>query len=136
MSNKQFINSAKRMHAFFINSVFLNSVSVLLHLSMNWASNVAEVLLHTYNHHYNETHFTYSLFVFTSRSRSICVVSLWYVFFISVSFSLPFIIYPHLNRCTCFWYIFNNISYYFWMITLMKKTNNFPIAKVQPQDFA
>ena len=30
--------------------------------------------------------------------------------------------------------MFQNISYYFWMITWMKKANNFLIVKVQPQD--
>ena len=58
------------------------------------------------------------------------------IFFISASFSLPFIIYPYLNRCTCFLYIFNNISYHFWMITKMNKRNSFPIGKVQPRGFA
>ena len=28
--------------------------------------------------------------------------------------------------------IFQNMSYYFWMITQMKNVNNFQIAKVQP----
>ena len=32
--------------------------------------------------------------------------------------------------------IFQNISYYFWMITLMKNVNNFQMAKVQPQSVA
>ena len=32
--------------------------------------------------------------------------------------------------------IFWNMSYYFWMTTLMKNVNNFQIAKVQAQDFA
>ena len=32
--------------------------------------------------------------------------------------------------------IFQNMFYYFWMITWMKKVNNFQIAKVQPQGVA
>ena len=31
---------------------------------------------------------------------------------------------------------FKDMSYYFWMITLMKNVNNFQIAKVQPQGVA
>ena len=32
--------------------------------------------------------------------------------------------------------IFQNMSYYFWMITWMKNANNFQIPKVQPQGVA
>ena len=32
--------------------------------------------------------------------------------------------------------IFKNMSYYFWIITWMKKVNNFQIPKVQPQGVA
>ena len=32
--------------------------------------------------------------------------------------------------------IFQNMSYYFWMIMFMKNVNNFQIAKVQPQGVA
>ena len=32
--------------------------------------------------------------------------------------------------------IFENISYYFWMITWKKNATNFQIAKVQSQDVA
>ena len=32
--------------------------------------------------------------------------------------------------------IFKNISYYFWIITWMKKVNNFRKVKVRPQSFA
>ena len=32
--------------------------------------------------------------------------------------------------------IFQNISYYFWMITWMKTVNNLQIGKVQPQGVA
>ena len=40
------------------------------------------------------------------------------------------------NSRTCFLYISQNVSYYFWMIAWMKKANNFQKAKVQSQDFA
>ena len=32
--------------------------------------------------------------------------------------------------------IFQNMSYYFWMITWIKNVNNFQTAKVQAQDAA
>ena len=53
--------------------------------------------------------------------------------------SLIFIVINHitsLNRRNCFLYIFQNISYYFWMITWMKKANNFQIPKVLLDCFA
>ena len=53
--------------------------------------------------------------------------------------SLIFIVIYHitsLNRRNCFLYIFQNISYYFWMITWMKKANNFQIPKVMLDCFA
>ena len=89
------------------------------------------MLLNTCNHLYTEPHFTFSIFVSMFRPRW----NLWDLFFI---FSLIFIaIYDttHVNRCTCFLYILQNISYY-WMITRMKKSNNFQIAKAQSQGAA
>ena len=53
--------------------------------------------------------------------------------------SLIFIAINHitsLNRRNCFLYIFQDISYYFWMITWMKKANNFQIPKVLLDCFA
>ena len=35
-----------------------------------------------------------------------------------------------------FLHIFKNMFYYFWMITWMKKANDFQIAKVQPHGVA
>ena len=32
--------------------------------------------------------------------------------------------------------IFQNMSYCYWMITLMKNVNNFQVAKVHPQGIA
>ena len=50
-------------------------------------------------------------------------------------FSLIFFAINHISsfKFTCFLHIFQNTSYYLWMITWMKKPNNFLIAKVQPQ---
>ena len=42
------------------------------------------------------------------------------------------LIQTHLFFCL----FFQNMSYYFWMITWMKNVNNFQIGKVQPQDVA
>ena len=42
----------------------------------------------------------------------------------------------HLNRRTCFFYVIRISSVNFWMLTLMKKANNFQIAWVQPQGVA
>ena len=70
-----------------------------------------------------------------SRPRSIYVLSISSVFHFQPH-SLPLIIVSHENRCNCFLHMFQNISYYFWMITWMKKANNFLIAKVQPQGVA
>ena len=56
-----------------------------------------------------------------------------------VIFSLFFnVIYniPSFKQMHLFLYIFYNISYYFLMITWMKKANNFQIAKIQPQGVA
>ena len=58
----------------FKNNAFFNSASVLLNFFINWASNVAQVLLNTYNNHYTETHFIFSIFVFMSRPMSIYAV--------------------------------------------------------------
>ena len=58
------------------------------------------------------------------------------IFFI---FSLIFIIMNHiisLKQTHLFLHIFRNISYYFWMITSIKKANDFQIAEVQPQGVA
>ena len=83
-------------------------------------------MLNTYNHHYTETHFIYSLFVSISRSWSICVISMWSIFFI---FRLIFIAIYHISsfkQMRLFLHIFC-ISYDFWMITWMTKVVNFQI---------
>ena len=61
-------------------TLFFNSASMLLNFFMNWASNVVWVFLNTYNHHYTETHFIFSIFVSICRPRSIYAVSMWSLF--------------------------------------------------------
>ena len=54
-------------------------------------------------------------------------------------FSLIFIVINHtssLKETYLFLAHFQNVSYYFWMITWMKKVNNFQKLKVQPKDVA
>ena len=57
-----------------------------------------------------------------------------------VILSLIFIVINHiitLKQTHLFFnYIFWNISYYFWILTWMRKANKFRIAKVQPSGFA
>ena len=65
---------------FYKQSLLFNSASVLLNFFINWASNVACVLLNTYNHHYVETLCIFNIFVSISRPRSIYVVSMWSIF--------------------------------------------------------
>ena len=64
---------------FFISNAFFNSTSVLLNFLMNWASNVAYVLLNTFKHHHTET-LIFTIFVAMSGPRSIYVVSVWSIF--------------------------------------------------------
>ena len=61
-------------------TLFFNSASVLLNFFMNWASNVASVLLNANKHHHSETLFLFTIFVFISRPRYIYVVSMWSIF--------------------------------------------------------
>ena len=61
---------------FFYNQrFFFNPASVFLNFFINWASNVAWVLLDTYEHDRTGTLFMFTIFVSISRSRSIYVVS-------------------------------------------------------------
>ena len=120
-------------------TLFFNWVSVLLNVFINWASNVAWLLLNTYNHHYTETH----ILVYFCPCIDPCLfMSYIYDLFMSYIydlcdflFSLIFIAINHItsfNRRICFCTFFR-ISHYFWTITWMKKANNFQIAKVKPQ---
>ena len=65
---------------FFISNAFFNSASVLNNFFMIWASNVAYVLLSTYNHHHTNPHFIFCIFASMSRSRFIYVVPMWPIF--------------------------------------------------------
>ena len=63
-----------------VSNAFFNSASVLLNFYMNRASNVAKVLLKTYNHQYAKIHFIFSIFVSMTRPRFSYVVSMWSIF--------------------------------------------------------
>ena len=49
------------MNTFLISNAFFNSASVLLNSSMNWASNIALVLLNTCSHNYTWKSFIFSI---------------------------------------------------------------------------
>ena len=80
-----------------------------------------------HNHDSTDTHLIFSIFVFMSKPTSDCFILSF--IFIVVNFITSF------KRRTCCFYIFKNI-YYFWVITWMKKANNFQTAKVQVQGVA
>ena len=78
-----FLTSTKflRLYTLFYNQrLFFNSTSVLLNFFMNWASNVAWVLLNTYGHRYTDIGFIFGIFVSIPKPRSIYVVFLWFIF--------------------------------------------------------
>ena len=87
-------------------------------------------MLNTYNHHFTKTHFIFSLFGFMSWSRSIYAVSLWPNFHFQPHFQCHYS-YNVIKTDTLVFV--QNISYYFWVITWIKKVNNFQIVNVQPQ---
>ena len=112
-------------------TLFFNWDSVLLNVFINWASNVAWLLLNTYNHHYTETH----ILVYFCPCIDPCLFMSYIHDLCDFLFSLIFIAINHItsfSRRICFCTFFR-ISYYFWTITWMKKANNFQIAKVKPQ---
>ena len=62
-----------------------------------------------------------------------------YVCDLFFNFSLAFVVINHINSFKLtylFFHIFQNISYYFWMMMWMKKATNFEIVKVQAEDVA
>ena len=63
------------------------------------------------------------------KPRSIYVVSVIYVF----HFQSHIDDITSFKKVLLFLYILYNISFYFWVITWMKKENNFEIAKFQSQ---
>ena len=97
------------------------------------ASNVTQMLLIACKHHHTEILFIYSISVSMTRAKSL-MSYLCILFFI---FTFIFLIFSHIIslKQTHFFcpFFYNNMSYYFWMITWIKKPSNFPIAKVQPQ---
>ena len=101
------------------NAFSFNSASVLLNLFMNWAWNVAWVLL-----------FISTIFVSMSRPKfHLCYICL-------ICFSLWIIVQPHEYRHTCSVAYFLESAPFFWTITCMKNVNNFQMAKVWPQGVA
>ena len=99
---------------------------MLLNFSKNWVSNIAYVLLNTYKHHHTET-----LFIFLYLSRcldlDLFISHVCDTLFISIM----------INRTNTDIFVlllcFENMSYYFWMITWMKNGNNFQVAKFQSE---
>ena len=75
------------IHAFLHETLFFNSASVLLNFFMNWAPDVAWVLLIAHNHHHTVTSYICYIVLMSSPSF-IYVVSMWSIFFI---FRLVFI---------------------------------------------
>ena len=63
---------------------FSNSTSVLLNVFMNWASNVAYVLLNTCKHHHTETFFIFTIFLSISRPGLLFMSYLYDPFFIFI----------------------------------------------------
>ena len=99
-----------KMHAFLYKQHFLfNLASVLLNFFLNWASNVAQVLLNTYKYHHNETLYIFTIIVFISRPRSIYVylcdlLSISIFIFIMINCIIPWI-QKHLFFCLFFEYV-------------------------------
>ena len=86
--------------------------------------------------HHTETLFMFTIFVSMFRSMSISVVFMQCVFHFRLQLHYDQL-YNLMNTDTLvLLLIFSNLSYWFWIITLMKNVNNFQIAKVQPQGVA
>ena len=75
-----------------------------------------------------------SLLVSMSRPNSVHVLSFRYIFHFQPHFHCHYT--SSLKQTHLFLYIFQNISYYFWITTWMKMAHNFQKAKVQPQGAA
>ena len=111
-----------------------NSASVLLSLFMNSASHVAQVLLVAHNHHCTETHFIFSIFATMSWYSSVMsyLYDLFFIFTLIYLITIDHVI--SLRQTHLFFVIFlEYLIYQLWMVTWLKKVNNFQIAKVQPQ---
>ena len=68
---------------------------------MNWASDVAQILLNTYKHHHTETRLIFTIFVSMSRPRSLFMWYLCDLFLFLSSFSLWLIVKSNEYRQTC-----------------------------------
>ena len=86
--------------------------------------------------HQSETLFMFTIFLTTSRRRSIYVLTIWYIFHFHLHFHKDQS-YNLINTgALVFLLIFRNMSYYLWMIMWMKNVNHFQIVKVQSQGVA
>ena len=116
---------------FYISNASFNSACVVFNFFMNLVLNVAQVLLNTYKHHHTDTFLMLSIFVSMSRPRTIYVVSARSIFYFHFNYNQN-----PIKTSPCFLYVFKNMPYQFWMVTWMKKANDFQITKVQPQGVA
>ena len=118
----------------FYKQSFFNAALVFLNFFMNSAQ-FSCCLTHIYNDYYTETNFVFSILCL---GLGLFVLDHCDLFFI---FSLIFIVvnqmtsFKSLRLTLLFFYILQKI-YYFWMITQIRKANNYQIAKVQPQGVA
>ena len=61
-------------HSYLATRFFFNSASVLLNIFINWASNVASVLLNAYKHHHTWALHIFAIFVSVSTPAIVCRV--------------------------------------------------------------
>ena len=108
--------SISDIHVFMKATLFFSSLSVLFNFLINWASNVASLLLNTCRHHLIETFFMSSIFISMSMSTSgyICFWYRWsifhYRFHFHCNWSHNLIKLDTLVITQIFW----NMSYYFF----------------------
>ena len=121
-----------RPNAFFISNTFFNSASLMLNFFMNWASNLLRFCLI----HITVIvlrHILYLVYLCSCLGPGLFKSHLYFIFTLMfsvinyvTSFKQTYLFFVH------FW----NKSHYFWMITWMRKANNFQTVKVQPQGVA
>ena len=121
--------SAADLHSFFKSKIFFNST---VFLTFSWIE--LQMLLRCCLIHLSITilrDFLYLLYLYLFVELSLYMSYLWALFFILI---FIFIMINRMNTdILVLLLIFQNLSCYFWMITSMKKVNNFQIAKVQSQ---
>ena len=130
MRKKLYIyTSAADLHSFFKSNIFFNST---VFLTFSWIE--LHMLLRCCLIHLSITilrDFLYLLYLYLFIDLSLYMSYLWALFFILI---FIFIMINRMNTdILVLLLIFQNLSCYFWMITSMKKVNNFQIAKVQSQ---